>query len=325
MKTGTLNNKTRNGMEIKSMLRQWLVHWLSKESTPIPRYQCDFKRLLVEIRPCDVLLVEGHSRASKLIKAVTQSIWSHSAIYIGRLKDIHDADLRERILQFYPAKENERLLIEPLLTRGTVISPLKKYRHHHLRLCRPRGLTQTDAQKIIRHVIDHLGLDYNLRQMFDLARFVIPLSILPRRWHSSLYAHTLGIPDKTICSSMIASAFSAVHYPILPIVRHEKFGDMRLYNRNNAVYLPKDFDTSPYFDILKYPYPALNGTAFYQQLPWDDQGIICNAENECFIVASPPLDSGAAAARDRSDEPTDIKQWIPATRTEATEVASNNP
>lgn len=319
MKAGRLHNKKTKGLEKKSRLGEWLIHWLSKEPSPSPRYQCDFKRLLLEIQPCDVLLVEGHSRASKLIKAVTQSVWSHSAIYIGRLKDIHNAELRERILQCYPAKDNERLLIEPLLTQGTVISPLIKYRHHHLRVCRPRGLLQVDMQKVIRHVIDHLGLEYNVRQMVDLARFSFPFGIIPRRWRSCLYAHQPGIPDKTICSSMIASAFSMVRYPIRPIVHLEKFGDMRLYKRNTAVYVPKDFDTSPYFDILKYPYPALDGTAYYQQLPWDDTGIVCNAENECFIVAPPTLSgSPGTPAFNRSDQQDASPEWIPAPITEST-------
>ncbi len=281
-----VDNNKKGGIGSKSVLGNWLINWLNKKNHATGRYLCDFKRLSFEIRPCDVLLVEGRTRASELIKAVTKSTWTHSAIYIGRPKDIKNIELRNRILDFYPAKLNERLLIEPLLGEGTVITPLEKYRHEHLRICRPSGLSLVDMQKITSHVIDHLGLDYNIRQLLDLARFSFPFNIIPRRWRSTLYEHQVGIPNKTVCSSMIASAFATVQYPIRPIVRHEKDGRVRLYNRNNRMYVPRDFDTSPYFDILKYPFPALDDPALYRQLPWDENGVVCNTEQECFMPST---------------------------------------
>src|ERR1700758_4931219 len=35
------------------------------------------------LRPADVLLVEGSSRVSTAIKYLTQSTWSHAALYVG--------------------------------------------------------------------------------------------------------------------------------------------------------------------------------------------------------------------------------------------------
>src|SRR5262245_57945490 len=35
------------------------------------------------LRKCDVLLVDGDQRVSQVIKYLTQSAWSHSAIYVG--------------------------------------------------------------------------------------------------------------------------------------------------------------------------------------------------------------------------------------------------
>ncbi len=270
-------------MAIRAGLGKWLINWLNKETNLGGQAFCDFKRLSLEILPCDVVLVEGRTRASQLIKTVTQSIWTHSAIYIGRLRDIHNDDLRERILEFYPAHPNERLLIEPLLGKGTIVTPLKKYMHDHLRICRPRGLSVPDRHYITRHVVGHLGLDYNIRQLLDLARFSMPYTILPRRWRSSLFEHQPGIPNKTVCSSMIASAFTEVQYPIHPIVHHKKDGRLRLYKRNTRMYMPKDFDTSPYFDVIKYPFIGLDDPSLYRQLPWDNNGMICNTERDCFI------------------------------------------
>ena len=281
------NNNKMTGMVITSMLAKWLINWLNKERNATSQSWCDFNRLSLEIRPCDVLLVEGHSRASRLIKGLTQSIWTHSAIYIGTLEDIKSADLRDRILEFYPAKPDEQLLIEPLLGEGTIITPLSKYQHENVRICRPKGLSHDDMQHITRHVIDHLGVDYNIRQLLDLARFSFPYRFIPRRWRSSLFEYQTGIPKKTVCSSMIASAFATVQYPIHPIVQHEKDGGVRLYKRNIHMYVPRDFDTSPYFEILKYPFQNLDDPAFYRQLPWDNNGVICNKEGDCFVPTIP--------------------------------------
>ncbi len=39
--------------------------------------------LLACLRPGDVLLAEGHSRISSAIKYLTQSTWSHAALFVG--------------------------------------------------------------------------------------------------------------------------------------------------------------------------------------------------------------------------------------------------
>src|SRR3569832_2440606 len=53
-------------------LKAWLVgrftRWLVKEQPLSDMPLCDFDRLSLEIRPCDVLLVEGRSRVSNIIK-----------------------------------------------------------------------------------------------------------------------------------------------------------------------------------------------------------------------------------------------------------------
>jgi hypothetical protein len=41
------------------------------------------ERLLAVLKPGDVLLVEGHSRVSSAIKYLTQSTWSHAALFVG--------------------------------------------------------------------------------------------------------------------------------------------------------------------------------------------------------------------------------------------------
>ncbi len=273
-------------MGLKARCSKWLAEWLNHEYETQDVPLCDFDRLAFEARPCDVLLVEGRSRVSQVIKTITQSIWTHSAIYVGRLHDIDDPELRKLVASHYDGDPNTQLLIEPILGKGTIVTPLDAYRGEHLRVCRPKGLSRPDIQAVLKHVVLHLGVEYDFRQMLDLARFLFPYGILPRRWRSTLFEHNAGFPTKTVCSTMIASAFNHVHYPILPVIHKEEDGNYRLYKRNTRLYKPSDYDCSPYFEIVKYPFMGFDDLAVYRQLPWDEKGLVCNAKGDCFV---PPL------------------------------------
>lgn len=273
---------------LRAKIGKWLANWLTHEEEPNGMPLCDFERLTHETRPCDVLLVEGRSRVSYVIKTITQSIWTHSALYIGRIGDIDDEDLRRRVLAHYPAQPHEQLLVEPLLGRGTVITSLEKYHREHIRICRPKNLESNDAQAVIRHAIAHLGTSYDFRQLLDLGRFMLPYAIIPRRWRSTLFEHNAGIPTKTVCSTMITSAFSSVHYPIRPVIHRQEDGRLRMYKRNARLSVPSDYDYSPYFEIVKYPVLGVDDIGVYRQLPWDENGVICNSETECFLPGLAP-------------------------------------
>jgi Permuted papain-like amidase enzyme, YaeF/YiiX, C92 family len=270
-------------MKALNWLGGQIIRWLTSERPPAGVPQCNFDRLSFEIRPCDVLLVEGRSRVGDVIKTITQSQWTHSALYIGRLHDIEDETTREHVSWLYDGDPNDQLIIEPLLGKGAIVSPLSVYEKDHVRICRPAGLTRADVNKVVGFAVQHLGRDYDVRQSIDLARFLLPYGIVPRRWRSSLFERNVGLPTRTVCSTMIASAFSAVQFPILPVVRRSEDGKIKLYKRNTRLFVPRDFDTSPYFEIIKYPMMGLDDLAVYQQLPWNTEGVVCNDENECFI------------------------------------------
>lgn len=281
---------------LKNRLGHWIAHWLAKESlhaNPDARLY-DFDRLCYEIRPGDVILVEGRSRVSNVIKMITQSPWTHSALYIGRLYDIDDEGLRETIAQHYSGDPNDQLIIEALLGEGTVIHPVTKYQLEHLRICRPNGLSPADAQRVIAFAIERLGADYDIRQLLDLARFLFPYGILPRRWASSLFRHNAGAPTRTVCSTMLAEAFQSVSFPVLPFAEKTAAGKIHLYRRNPRLYSPSDFDFSPYFDIIKYPFLGVEDLAIYRQLPWHHEDVFCNELDDCYL--NPDL-------RPRNDSP----------------------
>ena len=270
----------------------------------------DFDRLRYEIRPGDVILVEGRSRVSEIIKTITLSNWTHSALYIGRLHDIEDPNLRDYIRSHYDGETDDQLIIESLLGEGTLVDSISKYREEHLRICRPNGITRQDAQKVISYAINQLGTYYNVRQILDLGRFMFPYSLLPRRWRSSLFEHNAGAPTHTVCSSMMAEAFSSVHFPILPVLHRDSDGNLKLYNRNTKLITPRDFDYSPYFDVIKYPILDFDELAIYRKMPWSKDGVILNDENEGFI---PPVEIPNP----------ETNEAIPETRTETPSVDDN--
>ena len=283
-------------MGIKRWLARRITVFLNKEKPPPVAPLCDFEKVRFEVRSSDVILVEGRARVSEVIKVVTQSPWTHTALYIGRLADIDDPQVRLHIRQHYQGDPNEQLLIEALIGEGTVVVPLSKYRADHLRICRPRGVSRQDAQAVIKHAALRLGTQYDMRQVLDLARFLMPWAILPRRWRSSLFEHNPGEPTRTVCSSLLVEAFSSVNFPVLPVIQAGDDGRFRLYRRNSRLFAPRDFDYSPYFDIIKYPFAAFGEEGLYRHLPWE-HGVICNDEGDCVLQlpeSSPESSSRAA-------------------------------
>jgi hypothetical protein len=289
-------------MGIKSYLSGRLAVFLNREK-PVPPGSLpmtDYERLSEEVRRADVLLVEGQSRVSEVIKIITNSSWTHAAIYVGRFDEIQEGVLQNKVAEHFSGDPNEQLIIEVLLGRGTIIAPLRKYAGKHLRICRPRSLSRNDRDQVIAYAINQLGHDYDIRQMLDLARFMLPYSIIPRRWRSTLFEHNPGDSTRNVCSSMLAAAFDSVRYPILPIARLMQDGSVQLLRRNVKLNTPKDFDYSPYFDIIKHPYFNFDEIAAYRSLPWDKQGVICNVEGDCFIPSQSLTAASETQDADRS-------------------------
>ena len=270
-------------MQLVKSLASLLTNWLMQESQENNSPLCDFERIRHELKPCDVILVEGRSRVSNVIKQITQSPWSHAMIYIGRLHDIEDNRIRQTVQQAYDGSPDEQLIIESELGFGTVVHPLSRYEGNHLRLCRPNGLSYGDSQQVIHYAVSRLGMDYDVRHVFDLARFFFPYSIMPRRWRSSLFQHSPGQETRTVCSSMLAEAFSFIHFPILPLVKLNNENGVQLFQRNPRLCTPKDFDYSPYFRIIKYPFLDYTHHSDYKLLPWHGHGSLEGKEGELYV------------------------------------------
>ncbi|MFT4059099.1 MAG: YiiX/YebB-like N1pC/P60 family cysteine hydrolase [Legionella sp.] len=244
---------------------------LLQQEPPQRAYLCDFNKLCSRIRPADVLLVEGRSRVSRMIRHVTQSPWSHAALYIGRLQDVQEPSLHTLIKEHYNGPCDRQLLVESELGLGTIITPLDKYKDDHLRIMRPEWLAQEDVSRVVGYALGRLGKNYDVRHVLDLARFLFPWGFFPRRWRSTLFQHNAMQPTQDICSSMIADAFQSVHYPILPFIHEGNKHQMELVRRNPRLFTPSDFDYSPFFSVIKYPIFPPNTLREYAHLPWDEE------------------------------------------------------
>ena len=203
------------------------------------------------LKPGDVLLIEGNTRIASIIKYLTQSTWSHAAIFIG-----------EGVLPPDPETGEERVLIEALAYEGVIAVPLSKYAKFNTRVCRAVGINAGERRKVVDFCVSYLGRQYDLRYIIDLMRFLVPYPPVPVSMRRRMLAFGHGDPTRAICSTMIAAAFHSINYPILP--DHELNADPEAtYDvspyvesevvslRRDGLFTPRDFDISPFFRVVK--------------------------------------------------------------------------
>ncbi len=215
----------------------------------------DPEALRAALRPGDVLLVEGNNHISGVIKYLTQSTWSHAALYVGPIGERTTADGEPLVL------------VEANLGEGVVGAPLSKYQRYHTRICRPIGLTEDDCARVCTYAAERIGFDYDVKNIFDLLRYLFPLPV-PQRWRRRMMALGSGHPTRIICSALIAQAFEHVRYPILPKVTRLESETARrdiLEIRHSSLYAPRDFDISPYFQLVK---PTIERGFDYRRMAW---------------------------------------------------------
>lgn len=239
-------------------LGQKIVRYLERaEAGYEPFTPSDPEALRAVLRPGDVLLVEGNNHVSGVIKYLTQSTWSHAALYVGPIGERTTVDGEPLVL------------VEANLGEGVVGSPLTKYQRFHTRICRPIGLTADDRARVCTYAAERIGFDYDVKNIFDLLRYLFPLPV-PQRWRRRMIALGSGHPTRIICSALIAQAFESVRYPILPkVTRLESEAARRdiLEIRHSSLYAPRDFDISPYFELVK---PTVERGFDYRRMAWAD-------------------------------------------------------
>lgn len=269
--------------------RRWLIERISALLlADIPFYEQyvvnDREQLLRCIRRGDVILIEGRQRISLIIKYLTQSLWSHCALYLGdeplRREPHRRAELEARF-----GEDAEHLILEAL-PEGVVLSPLSKYLDHNIRVCRPYGIRREDVTRVLDEVLSRVGHRYDVKNIVDLARYFFPVSLIPRRFRSKVMTLGSGEPTEVICSRMIAEAFHSVSFPVLPrveldpesaaprgffsrLLRRRPERADRYFRRPTVLVTPRDFDLSPYFEVVKFNLIE-EMKLDYRKIPWAD-------------------------------------------------------
>jgi hypothetical protein len=249
------------------------------------RDQNDPERLRRHLRKGDVLLVEGDQRVSTVIKLLTQSCWSHVALYVGDELVARGGPLRDEIVDRFGAS-SEHMLVEALYD-GVVASPINKYIDFNLRLCRPHRLRPDDLKRVLDESILSIGWHYDLRNLIHLARHLLMVSLRPGRYPAGSARFGSEAGTEVICSSLLGQVFHAVNFPVLPTITYPDgtgptppLGRLqRLLGRDRSRYqgiyqqrhptllTPRDFDLSPYFEIVKFNAIA-DGRFDYQRIAW---------------------------------------------------------
>lgn len=217
--------------------------------------------LWAALQPGDVLLVEGTSRFSSAIKYLTQSTWSHTSLFIG-----------DRVDSFERGEE-ARVLVDADIVEGVRLIPLKEFSGLHTRICRPVGLSGDDVRGLIDFMLDRVGNQYDLKNVLDLARFLVRRPPVPGSMRRRVLALGSGEPTRAICSTLIAEAYGSIRYPILPEVEMldastpgaSKAREEIMHIRHHSLYAPRDFDVSPFFRVVK---PRIESGFEFRSLNW---------------------------------------------------------
>lgn len=273
-------------------VRRWLGKQLSAYLTrPVHAHgtsaPTDPVKLMACLQPGDVLLVEGRTRVGVAIKYLTQSTWSHAALYAGPHLGSTDGQGRPHCF------------IEANLQEGVRAVGIEEFAGFHCRICRPVGLSVDEIRAVIGFARDRLGYQYDLKNVTDLARYLLPTPPVPVRFRRRLLALGSGDPTRAICSTLIAHAFQAVRYPILPEILSVPSQDPLcrgcieeiLNVRHHSLFVPRDFDVSPYFEIVK---PTLAGGFDPHLLRWGEPD--ADSARRALDSELPALDNAARAA-----------------------------
>jgi hypothetical protein len=243
-------------------LGRWLSQTAHVHSTSRPTPPALLKAAL---RPGDVLLVEGNSRVSVAIKYLTQSTWSHAALYVGPQANQGES---------FGGDPDAACFVEADIMEGVRLVGFAEFDGLHTRICRPVGLGSADLERVIAYALARVGQQYDLKNVLDLARYLIPTPPVPVRWRRRLLAFGSGDPSRAICSTLVAQCFQSIRYPILPIVTEAPAATpecpecvQEIYRvRHHSLFVPRDFDVSPYFGVVK---PTLEQGFDFRCLRWD--------------------------------------------------------
>jgi uncharacterized protein YycO len=167
------------------------------------------------LRPGDVLLTDGNTRAAAIVRRVTRSMWSHVSMYVGPLEEGPDP----------------RCIVEADVAAGVRSVRLSELKGLHVRVLRPRDLDDADRRRLAEWVVSRIGDEYDLAHAWALGTRLLRLPLASR------FAPTTLAQDakRFICSSLLAHAFALIGLQI--------FADHRSAT-------PRDFENVALFEAI---------------------------------------------------------------------------
>lgn len=279
---------------MRHRVRDWLTAKLTRFlNQPVGYYEQhhpnDLDRLQRHIRKGDVLLVEGHQRVSAVIKYLTHSSWSHAALYVGDELVQRGGPLKELAIEHF-GDEASCLLVEALM-EGVVAAPLSKYVDHNVRICRPHRLRPAHLERVVDEAVASIGQRYDLRNIVELALYLAGMTLVPVRYRRRALRFGSPRSGQVICTSLLGRIFQDVGFPVLPQMAHPVapgepaprrrglLGKLSLRREPySAVYrrrpptllMPRDFDLSPFFEIVKFNVLSERGFD-YERIEWVEE------------------------------------------------------
>jgi hypothetical protein len=198
-------------------------------------YPNNLQDLRRKLLPGDVLLVDGDYGVSDWIKMYSSHTWSHCALFVGDQS-------RPSATKSSAFVEEHASLAEAIMGRGVILGSLNKYEGCNLRICRPRHLGRIQRESVIRWALEKVGLPYDLENVLQLMSLPFEEPIPP--------SLDIGESEKGrfTCSSLLAAAFGQVGLEVLHYYDREL---KKTLPYHPSQILPKDFDLSPNFDIIK--------------------------------------------------------------------------
>lgn len=266
---------------------QWICRRLQRDEPFSGQPSADLDSLRTVIKPCDVLLVAGHSNVDRTFKVIGDSRFARAVLYIGRLHDVADPALRALLADYTPCEPDTQLVIDARLERGLIVEPLSALEGRQIRVCRAQGLSDNEAQDVLRYAISRIGAGGSQSWAALALLTLMPWRWLPLRWRLNIFRRWAGELVRALTGTVVADAFSFVQFPVLPLVKEDRAGSRLLRLQPRAI-TAADFDHSPYFEIIKAPFQLTEIPRGMDAVPWKgNQGALAPERQRHLSLVEP--------------------------------------
>jgi hypothetical protein len=198
---------------VSSLVAGYMSQPLKRQAAP----GAALRGLSVTLRPGDVLLTDGRTRAAALVRRVTRSTWAHVSMYVGPME----------------IGEDPRCIVEADIAAGVRAVRLSELAGQRVRVLRAAFIEDDERLRLAEWVVGRIGDAYDMALAWSLAVRLLRLSVPfeMRRVPGGLAEGT----RRFICSSLLAQAFLLVGYEVSTSQRYVT---------------PRDFDHATGFEVV---------------------------------------------------------------------------